>query len=100
MRRAYITAIAAAVLLLPGGGSAAPAEAPGTAPFGCDARPGVTCFFKLFLGRRATRIVQLKSGMKVDIPGVHIGNDRYCVSANEPPVPKCEQIVINATYNH
>ena len=99
MGRAYITAIAAAVLLAPGGGSAAP-EAPGTAPFGCDARPGVTCFFKLFVGPRATRIVQLKSSMKVDIPGVHIGNDRYCVSANEPPVPKCEQIVINSTYNH
>ena len=100
MRRAYITAIAAAVLLAPGGGLAAPAEAPVTAPFGCDARPGVTCFFKLFFGPRATRIVQLKSGMRVDIPGVHIGNDTYCLSANEPPVPKCEQIVINATYNH
>jgi len=100
MARAYITAIAAAVVLLAAdAGLAAPAT-PAKAPFGCDARPGVTCFFKLFLGPRATRIVQLKSGMRVDIPGVHIGNDSYCRSANEPPVPKCEQIAINATYNH
>ena len=57
MSRAYITAIAAAVLLATGVASAA-AEAPKTetktAPFGCDAGPGVTCFFKLFLGPRAT----------------------------------------------
>ena len=45
-------------------------------------------------------MVQLKSGMKVSIPDVDIGNDRYCVSANQPPVPKCAQTVINATYNH
>ncbi|HLH90095.1 MAG TPA: hypothetical protein VKX28_16720 [Xanthobacteraceae bacterium] len=105
MKRGYITAIAAAVLLAAGGASAA-AAAPNTgtktapAPFGCDAGPGVTCFFKLFLGPRTTRIVQLKSGMKVGIPGVDIGKDRYCVSANAPPLPTCGQIVINATYNH
>jgi hypothetical protein len=99
MRRAYITAVAAAALLATGALPAAHA-APGTAPFGCDGRPGVTCFFKLFLGPRATRMVQLQSGMKVSIPGVDIGNDRYCVSANKPPVPRCAPTVINATYNH
>jgi hypothetical protein len=99
MRRAYITAVAAAALLATGAPPAAHA-APGTAPFGCDARAGVTCFFKLFLGPRATRMVQLQSGMKVSIPGVDIGNDRYCVSASKPPVPKCAQTIINATYNH
>ena len=99
MRLAYITAVAAAALLAAGAPPAAHA-APGNAPFGCDARPGATCFFKLFLGPRATRTVQLKSGMKVSIPGVDIGNDRYCVSANEPPVPRCGRTVINATYNH
>lgn len=99
MARAYITAMAAAVLLTTAPVFAAPAT-PAKAPFGCDARPGVTCFFKLFLGPRATRIVQLKSGMKVDIPGLDIGKDRYCVSQNAPPAPKCEQIIINATYNH
>jgi hypothetical protein len=99
MRRALITAVAAAALLATAAPPAAHA-APGTAPFGCDARPGVTCFFKLFLGPRATRIVQLQPGMKVSIPGVNIGNDRYCVATNQPPVPKCRQIVINATYNH
>ena len=100
MSRAYITAIAAAVLLAAGGASAAPATTTGTAPFACNAGRGVTCFFKLFLGPRYTRIVQLPSGMTVNIPGVNIGNDRYCVSANKPPVYKCAQTVINATLNH
>jgi hypothetical protein len=99
MKRAYITAVAAAALLATGALCTAHA-APGAAPFGCDARAGVTCFFKLFLGPHATRMVQLQSGMKVSIPGVDIGKDRYCVSANQPPVPKCAQTVINATYNH
>jgi len=97
--RIYVTALAAAALLAGVAPPAAHAD-PGTAPFGCDARPGGTCFFKLFLGPRATRMVQLKSGMKVGIPGVDIGKDRYCVSAKEPPVPKCAKTVINATYNH
>ncbi len=98
MRRAYITALAAALLAA---GAASPGHANvGTAPFGCDARPGVTCFFRLYLGPRATRMVQLQSGMKVNIPGVNIGNDSYCVSANKPPVYKCARTVINATYNH
>jgi hypothetical protein len=99
MRRTCITAVAVAALLATGAPPAAHA-APSTAPFGCDARAGVTCFFRLFLGPRATRIVQLQSGMKVSIPGVDIGNDHYCVSANQPPVPKCARTVINATYNH
>jgi hypothetical protein len=99
MRRAFITALAAAALLAIGAPPGAHA-APGTAPFGCDARPGVTCFFKLFLGPRATRVVQLQAGMKVGIPGVDISKDRYCVSANQPPVPKCAHTVINGTYNH
>jgi hypothetical protein len=98
MRLACITAVAAA--LLAAGAPPAARAAPGTAPFGCDARRGVTCVFKLFLGPRATRMVELPSGMKVSIPGVDIGNDRYCVAANKPPVWKCAQTVINATYNH
>jgi len=101
MRRVYLTAITAIALLATGAALAPAAHAaPGTAPFGCDARAGVTCYFRLFLGPRATRMVQLQSGMKVSIPGVDIGNDRYCVSANQPPVPKCARTVINATYNH
>jgi len=99
MTRVCLAAIAATALLATGAPPAAHAD-PGTAQFGCDARPGATCFFKLFLGPRATRIVQLKSGMKVGIPGVDIGKDRYCVSANQPPVPKCAPTVVNATYNH
>jgi hypothetical protein len=98
MMRAFVIAAALSAI----GAAIAPAAHadPGIAPFGCDARAGVTCFFKLFLGPHATRMVQLQSGMKVSIPGVDIGNDRYCVSANQPPVPKCARTVINATYNH
>jgi hypothetical protein len=99
MSRGYLSAIAAVALLAAGAAPAARA-APGTARFGCDARVGVTCMFKLFLGPRATRIVQLQAGMKVDIPGVDIGKDHYCVSPTVPPRPKCAQTVINATYNH
>jgi hypothetical protein len=98
MTRACITAVAAAAVLATGAASAASA-ASGTAPFGCNAGHGITCFFKLFLGPRATRIVQLPSGMTVNIPGVNIGNDRYCVSANKPPLSTCAQTVIKATLN-
>jgi len=98
MRRAYIAALATAAFIA---GAAFPADADvGAAPFGCDARPGVTCFFRLYLGPRNTRMVQLQSGMKVSIPGVDIGKDSYCVSANKPPVWKCARTIINATYNH
>jgi hypothetical protein len=101
MTRAHITAIAAIALL--GTGtilSAAANAAPVDAPFGCDAPKSATCFFKLFLGPRATRIVQLLPGMKVSVPGINIGQDRYCVSLNKVPIATCARIAINATYNH
>ena len=101
MTRAYISAIAAITLLASGTILSATANAaPVDAPFGCDAPKSATCFFKLYLGPRATRIVQLLPGMKVSIPGINIGQDKYCVSLNTPPVPKCARIAINATYNH
>jgi hypothetical protein len=101
MARAHTTAIAAIALLgtctiLPGAANAAPVDA----PFGCDAPKGTTCFFKLFLGPRATRVVQLLPGMKVSIPGINIGQDSYCASLNKAPLAKCERTAINATYNH
>jgi hypothetical protein len=101
MTRTYVTAIAAVALL--GIGAILPAAAnadPVSAPFGCDAPKSATCFFKLYLGPRATRIVQLLPGMTVNIPGINIGQDRYCVSLNKTPVPTCARIAINATYNH
>jgi hypothetical protein len=101
MARAHLTAVAAIALL--GIGAILPAAAnadPVSAPFGCDAPKSATCFFKLFLGPRATRIVQLLPGMKVSVPGITIGQDRYCVSLNKVPVPTCARIAINTTYNH
>jgi hypothetical protein len=99
MRRAYITAVASVAVLVAGAASVARA-APGTAPFACNAGRGVTCFFKLFLGPRYTRIVELPSGMTANIPSVDIGSDKYCVSNNRRPLPTCQRTVIKATLNH
>jgi hypothetical protein len=101
MSRVHLTAIAAITLLASGTMlSAAANAAPVDAPFGCDGPKSATCFFKLYLGPRSTRIIQLRSGMKVSVPGINIGQDSYCVSLNNPPAPKCARIAINATYNH
>jgi hypothetical protein len=74
--------------------------APGTAPFGCDARAGQKCFFKIYYTPGRTRIVQLLSGMKVDIPGLNIGRTQYCVNVGTPPTAKCAQKTVNASYNN
>jgi hypothetical protein len=94
MRHAIVLALATLVIF---GAAAAPA---GNAPFGCDARAGQTCVFKIFLGPRATRIVQLRSGMKVTIPGMNIGQDSYCVDIGKTPVHKCIRKIVNAGYNN
>src|SRR5690349_8530900 len=101
MARAHLVAIAAVALLGAGTILCTPADAaPVSAPFGCDAPKSARCIFKLFLGPQATRIVQLLPGMKVSVPGINIGRDRYCVSLNKMPLPTCARIAINATYNH
>jgi hypothetical protein len=69
-----------------------------TAPFECDARPGETCFFKIYYTPRRTRIVQMLTGMKDEVPGVTIGG-RYCVSVGKPPANKCAQKIINGSRN-
>jgi hypothetical protein len=94
MKHGILLALAALTL------SGAASAATGKAPFGCDARAGQTCYFKLYLGPRATRIVVLQSGMKVTIPGVDIGRDRYCVDIGKPPANKCSKKIINAAYNN
>jgi hypothetical protein len=88
--------LAALALLTMSGGAGA---APGSAPFGCNARPDQVCYFKLLLGPRATRIVQLRGGMKVTIPGLDIGQDHYCVDLGKSPAHKCRQKTVNASYN-
>jgi hypothetical protein len=100
MTRAQVTTIAAIVLFGIGAIASPAANADAGVPFGCDGAKSATCFFKLFLGPRDTRIVQLLSGMKVNIPGIVAGRDRYCVSLNKPPAPTCARLAVNATYNH
>ena len=101
MKRSHLIVLTALAILCAGAAAFSGLEAaPAIAPFGCDARAGQTCYFKLFLGPRATRIVQLPSGMKVKIPGVEIGRDGYCVDLTKPPVNKCSRKTINANYNN
>jgi hypothetical protein len=94
MKHAILLALAALAICSVNPAAAAPA------PFGCGARPGQICFFKIFYGPRATRIVQLPTGMKVNIPDVVIDRDKYCVEVGRPPAYKCTQKTINATYNN
>jgi hypothetical protein len=76
-----------------------PAAAAG-APFGCDARAGQICYFKIYYSPRRTRIVQLPAGMKTNVPDVLVSRDSYCVSTAAPPAEKCTQKIVNATYNN
>jgi len=100
MTRVQVTAIAAISLLGAATMPSAADAAGASVPFGCDAPKSATCFFKLFIGPRSTRIVQLLPGMKVSIPGLTVGQDHYCISLNKMPLPTCPRIAINATYNH
>jgi len=92
----YTILLALAALAICGANSAAAAPA----PFGCDARAGQTCYFKIYYSPRSTRIVQLSTGMKVNIPDVVVDRDKYCVDVGKPPANKCMQKTIRATYNN
>jgi len=95
MKRLIFVAVAAMAIAGIDPASAADAS------FGCEARAGQTCFFKLFLGPRATRVVQLVSGMKVNVPGVDVGRDHYCMDLAGPPASlRCQHKLISAGYNH
>ena len=101
MARACFTLVASAAVLAVAAASAAHAG-PVSAPFGCNVGRGHTasCFFKLFLGPRYTRVVELQPGMTVNIPGINIGTDRYCSSAATPPLPTCAPTPIKVTINN
>jgi hypothetical protein len=89
-----------ATFLLATAGFSGLAAAPAGVPFGCDAGAGKTCYFKIYYTPRATRIVQLLSGMKVNIPGLVVGRTQYCVNVGKPPANKCATKVVNANYNN
>jgi hypothetical protein len=92
----HLILVAGATLTIFSAGQAA--AAPG-APFGCSAPAGQTCYFKIYYTPRRTRIVQLQSGMTVNIPDVQVGTGHYCASVQKPPANKCIQKTINANYN-
>jgi hypothetical protein len=94
MKRAILPALATLTIFSVNPAAAAPA------PFGCDARPGQICYFKIYYSPRETRIVQLPTGMKVNVTDVVAGRDKYCVAVGTPPVNKCTQKLINASYNN
>jgi hypothetical protein len=94
MKHSILLALAALTIFSVNPAAAAPA------PFGCDARAGQICYFKIYYSPSRTRIVQLPTSMKVNIPDVVVDRDTYCVSVGKPPANKCTQKTINATYNN
>jgi hypothetical protein len=100
MKPSHVTALVAFAILACGAAMTPIAEAaPASAPFGCNARAGQTCYFMLYLGPRASRLVQLRPGMQAEVPGIEIGSDRYCVDLRGPPPPTCARRKIRATLN-
>jgi hypothetical protein len=93
MNRLVLTTAAALIV-----GSLGPAIA-ADAPFGCDAPAAKICRFRIYYEPRGTRDIVLPAGMKVKVPGVEIGRDRYCVSVGVAPTGKCTRKTINANYN-
>jgi hypothetical protein len=94
MRRSVF--LTAAVLTLAIANPAAAANA----SFGCEARTPAVCYFRIFYYPQYNRQVVLPAGMKVTMPGVNIGRDRYCVSIGTAPLYRCASKVITADYNH
>ena len=75
-----------------------PAPPPTTiVPFGCNARAGSVCYFRIFY-QRGDRIVILAAGMKDKVPGVTIGGS-YCMTLDKAPVYKCTRKVISEKAN-
>ena len=66
-------------------------------PFGCDARAGNVCYFRIFY-QRGDRVVILPSGMKNKVPGVTIGGN-YCMTLGKTPAYTCNRKVISEKYN-
>ena len=98
----HLVLIASVALAL---GAAAAAVARGCrrtaakAPFGCEARAGSICYFRIFYPEGRSRDVVLPAGMKQRIPEVRIGRDSYCVTVNAKPPHKCARKMIGAGYN-
>jgi hypothetical protein len=94
MKHAIVLALAALTVCSVSPAAAAPA------PFGCDAGTGQICYFKIYYSPQRTRMVQLPARMRVNIPDVVIGRDKYCVNTGTPPKYMCTQKTINASYNN
>jgi hypothetical protein len=61
-----------------------------SATFACAAQPGDTCFFFVFGPNFTTRAnFDLPGGATRQIPGVAIGQDKYCVGVNQPVASTC-----------
>jgi len=80
--------------------AATPASAEtASALFGCDASRSAVCYFRIFYYPKFNRQIVLPAGMKVTVPGLTIGRDRYCVSVGTPPRHGCQSKLIDANYN-
>ena len=75
-----------------------PAPPPTTiVPFGCNARAGSVCYFRIFY-QRGDRVVILASGMRAKVPGVTIGGS-YCMTPDKTPVYTGNRKVISERSN-
>src|SRR5215813_7809444 len=80
MKYALLFLAAAATLWV-----APPATAADGPLFSCLSAATNVCRFRIFYATRGDRIVMLTGGMKQNVPGVTVGQDRYCMSINETP---------------
>jgi hypothetical protein len=99
MKHLVLIACVALAFASPAAAATNPPAAAAKAPFGCEARAGSTCYFRIFYPEGRSRDVVLPAGMKQQIPEVRIGRDSYCVAVNAKPLHKCARKVIGAGYN-
>jgi hypothetical protein len=78
---------------------ASPAAA-ANASFGCEARAPAVCYFRIFYYPQYNRQIILPAAMKVAVPGINIGRDRYCVAVGKTPPHDCSPKLITTGYNH
>ena len=94
MRRTVFLTAAAFMLAFANPAAAA------NASFGCEAGQPAVCYFRIFYYPQYNRQIVLPAAMKVSVPGINIGRDRYCVSLGKAPRYDCSSKLITNGYNH
>ena len=58
------------------------------------------CYFRIFYYPQYNRQIILPAAMKVTVPWINIGRDRYCLSVGTAPSYDCSRKLITNGYNH